>query len=122
MHMKKILALITLIISISSCDKPSPNDDSYYVQYNAQIHTMYYGDIVDISMNGPSRYLGGNKTFSVTYGPVKKGFNAWISATCTAYSGSAECSIWVSKNNEPFAQKATARGNRTATASYKIDY
>lgn len=70
--MKKILALITLIISISSCDKPSPNNDSYYVQYNAQIHTMYYGDIVDISMNGPSRYLGGNKTFSVTYGPVKK--------------------------------------------------
>ena len=122
MYMKKILALITLIISISSCDKSSPNNDSYYVQYNAQIHTRYYGNIVDISMNGPSRYSGGNRTFSVTYGPVEKGFNAWISATCTASSGSVECSIWVSKNNEPFAQKATAQGDHTARAAYKIDY
>ena len=73
-------------------------------------------------MNGPSRYSGGNRTFSVTYGPVEKGFNAWISATCTASSGSVECSIWVSKNNEPFAQKATAQGDHTARAAYKIDY
>ena len=130
--MKKIsfiaMVLLTALVS-ASCSKSSDNEpesqDEYYVKYEATNTTRYSGDVSEISRTtdeGIKTFVGG-KSFTETFGPVKKGFVAKITCTNKAYSNtSIIVTIHTSKNNGPFALKATVSGTESASASYTIDF
>lgn len=121
--MRRIIILVLFAFALSACNGVNPSSrDNYYVKYDAEISTKYFGDITSIDVKGPDgteSYVGPKRTYSVTFGPVKKGFQASITATCRA-TGSAACTISVSKNNEPFAQKAHKTGTPSASASFVV--
>ena len=54
-----------------------------------------------------------SRVWTITIGPVKKGFRASIQ-----YNEGGTCQIEVSKNNGPFALKAEGKNS----ASYTIDF
>lgn len=62
-------------------------------------------------------------SFSETFGPFKKGFNASISVKYTdgGGGGNTNLKIYVSRSNEPFVLKAINEQYSTSI-SYTIDY
>ena len=138
-YMKKIFLLIVslgcFIINTSctgidynsgddnSSKKPSTevvDSDEYYVQYEAD--QVVNGRFNNLSANTPQgTYVITNRNigyWSETYGPVKKGFKARVSISG---SGRLKVIIRVSKNNGPFAQKATGENDGFASATYVIE-
>jgi hypothetical protein len=146
-YLKISFLLLTFLITLSSCsnDEPSTNEpcadestinnndgsatnndkpatiDNYYVKYVIKCsQNRYY--VTKFSVNTDkgivyfSDYL--SKYWTQTYGPVKKGFTA----SATAESTYPTIEIYVSKNNEPFALKATNTKNTKVTSSYTIDF
>lgn len=131
-NINKFLAILTitftLFFALSSCEKhettPVTNDD-YFVKYAIAGNGTYIY-FSNFSVNTDR----GNKSFSgyqyhgwnQTYGPVKKGFRASVSVT----SSYVTVEIYVSKNNGPFALKASKSGNGSPTSntseSYTIDF
>ena len=125
--MNKFLKITTvflaIFIALSSCKKDETNtttntttNDDYFVKY-VIIGNGTYIYFSDFSVNTDQ----GNVSFSgyqyhswnQTYGPVKKGFSASASV-----GSSVTVEIFVSKNNGPFALKASKSGNN----SYTIDF
>lgn len=123
--MNKTFKIITVFLSIffvlSSCKKDetetSITNDNYYVKYN--IFSNYPYIFSNWSVTTPQgNYTNNNyqtRQWEQTYGPVKKGFK------CEAQveNGTPTIEIYVSKNNSPFALKASKSGG---TLSYTIDY
>lgn len=128
----KFVLFIFLSLILCNCqDKnetepiiPTPNDD-YYVKYEADITSVYIGNSIKYTVtteNGKQTFVSG-KTFTQTFGPVKEGFVASITADASGWE-QAYCyvKIYVSRNNEPFALKANNSSSKMSSASYTIDY
>lgn len=127
--MKNRVCFVLLVIFafFSSCDKKgAENDSRYYVHYTGTTSTLH---IVETTYtvatdSGVDTYKtsGFGSDYSVTIGPVKKGFRAEISCRIVGESEygvkSQRVTIEVSRDGEPFAQKATG----TDRATYVIDF
>lgn len=122
--MKRFLSLLSVCLCaviLSSCEEPNnegpietPEDNSfYYVKYE----TVSFRGTNSITINTDTGIkafsLGPNRAYSETYGPVSKGFEASIKS-----QASITTHIYVSKNNGPFALKASGTGS----ATYTIDF
>lgn len=126
--MNKFLVFTTvslaIFISLSSCKKdetnPTPtNDDDYYVQYVINGIGVYsYFNVFSVNTDQGNVSFSGYQyhSWNQTYGPVKKGFIASVSV-----EGHVTAEIYVSKNNAPFALKASKSDDSSST-SYKIDF
>ncbi len=135
--MKKLLfAIIAAILTmvLFSCEKEkdtvingnnnnnnTDNSDFYYEKY--QISGKVYFLIDEVSYNTEngvqSKSFSGARSFEQVCGPVSKGFVARI--TLTEHRGAPESNattISVSKNNGPFAMKASGQ----YSATYTIDF
>lgn len=120
--MKRFLSLLSVCLCaviLSSCEESNnesietPEDNaSYYVKYEAS-STVIMQSITVNTDTGKQTFTVRKKTYSETFGPVSKGFDA--SVKCQA---AANVSIYVCKANGPFALKASGG----TSASYTIDF
>ncbi|MBQ4394774.1 MAG: hypothetical protein IJP45_06495 [Paludibacteraceae bacterium] len=119
-----IISLLIVSLIMFSCDlfydpqhDVTPDNSNYYVRYTIKATYPYlFSDVTYRDVYGTEIALKNYRTrsWSVTIGPVKKGFNAYVKNE----SGSATNQIEISKNGEPFTLKA----NGTNSASYTIDF
>lgn len=127
--MKRYLfTIITLlfVLCLSSCSKESA---IYYVKYEVQISSVYAAADCAYTVtteNGTQTINTRAKSWSETFGPVKKGFEASINAR-TDFKGYITINIYVCRGEEPFTIKAQyASPNYTNSVSgftsYTIDY
>ena len=100
-----ILALLSIVF-LTSCEK----EDSYYVKYDVNV-VLHEGEEIDINYiledgKRMNYHTTSDNPFSVTIGPVTKGFIAGVTASifnCTTNEVSGlYCWISVSQNNGPF--------------------
>lgn len=124
--MKRIILSLGLLLALLvSCQKHI-EESRYYVKYTGMTSTVH---MVNTSYtyttdSGKDTYTvtGFGSDYSVTIGPVTKGFQAEISCSIVGESEygvkSRRVTIEVSKDNDPFALKASG----TNYASYTIDY
>ncbi|MBR5174302.1 MAG: hypothetical protein IKW89_00045 [Bacteroidales bacterium] len=128
---KEILSALLLaaacLVLLASCGKDGGGEEArYYVKYTGETSTVH---IVETTYTvatdtGTDSYktTGASSDYSVTIGPVKKGFQASISCRIVGESDygvkSQRVTIEASRGGEPFAQKAAG----TSQASYTIDY
>ena len=135
--MKNYFKLFFIVFSLSmlavSCNFTSPNPPSYggednntnrepsaeyYVKYTIKGEGIYgrFSDIVYADVNGTKTASEGYqiRSWSVTIGPVSKGFKAYVRNE----GGGGDNVIEVFKNGGPFAQKATGWNS----ASYTINF
>jgi len=123
-------AILVILISLSSCNKDKDKvemgiSDEYYVKYVLKGNGTYiyfsdfsvYTDQGNVSFSGYQYH-----SWNQTYGPVKKGFRASVSV-----GSSVTAEIYVSKNNGPFALKASKSGGISSltpniSQSYTIDF
>lgn len=122
--MKRLLIFVTAVLLLGACEvRNSPNDqstDEYYVKYSIKSSWYKFGNVSYGDVDGTKHDLiEKNVTiWSVTIGPVKKGFRAWSSNSSGTSTNSANHTIEVNKNGGPFAQKATGINS----ASYIINF
>lgn len=123
-----VVITLASIFFISSCSKddnestdggPIASAD-YYVKYVIS-GGMYYINSFSVNTDkGSINFPDGvkNKSWTQTYGPVKRGFAAKV----TASTVNPTVEIYVCKEQAPFVLKASESRNNTATASYTIDF
>jgi len=125
--------LIVIGITISGCEKIGINKDDYYVKYEVNSSTIYFGGKLNVLITGTNNQtttftINTRAPWEVTIGPVKKGFKANLSVThMGSNSGNLtlKTQISVSKNLSPFALKQIDDSNTPRTSvqiSYTIDY
>ncbi|MDE6338990.1 MAG: hypothetical protein K2K97_04285 [Muribaculaceae bacterium] len=129
-HLKNI-HLTTILLLMVGCSgntdepKSSAENTEYYVKYEAVVTSRYITNNISytVAAENQNKTFQSGKTFSETFGPVRKGFKASITANATNLS-IADCSvsIYVSRGSEPFALKANKSGGRLVSTSYTIDY
>ena len=126
--MKRFFFIITTTLLMVACnDYNSPqqgnnntDNSKYYVKYSISSSFYKFGNISYADVKGTGKahegnYSNTNTKWSITIGPVKKGFHAFVYYS----SGRADVvKIEVSKNNSPFAEKASGE----TSASYTINY
>lgn len=123
----RLLLLAAGLAVFASCGKDGGGEEArYYVKYTGETSTLHmvettYTVATDTGVD-TYKTSGFGSDYSVTVGPVKKGFQAEISCSIVGESEygvkSQRVTIEVSRDGEPFAQKATG----TSQASYTIDY
>lgn len=123
----RLLLLSACLAVFASCGKDGGGEEARYSVKNtdetstAHMVETTYALVTDTSMDA-YKTSGFNSDYSVTVGPVKKGFQAEISCRIVGESEygvkSQRVTIEVSRDGEPFAQKAAG----TSQASYTIDY
>jgi hypothetical protein len=123
-----ILSLLTISLVLTSCDKLSLKRDNYYIKYQVESSTIYYGGKLDVEISNENGSLplviNQREDWETTIGPVNKGFKASLKATKMGWNGQTienhlklKLRILVSKNNGPFALKKSDEPNSTrATA------
>lgn len=121
--MKKFLTVIIISLfafTLTSCEGTNQpeNIDEYYVKYSIDVTGPYqhFWKIVYADVNGMKTTNEGNsvKHWTITIGPVKKGFRASV---CNKM-GTGYNKIEVSKNHGPFTNKAGGEDS----ANYVIDF
>ena len=117
--LKTILCLLPALTLIVSCnEQPEVDNNEYYVKYTITSGGTYYyfSDIYYKDVHGTGSAEKGHsiKNWTVTIGPVKRGFTASVRNE----KGTGKNQIDISKNNGPFALKATGQNS----ASYTINY
>lgn len=126
--MKKLFFLFAAGVLTAACEEfntpysggggGSTSTVEYYVRYTIKSPGTYYyfSDIYynDVNGTGSAEKNHSVSSWTVTIGPVKKGFKASVRNE----RGTGNNIIEVSKNGSPFAQKATG----TNSASYTINY
>lgn len=129
----KCLLLLSLSFILWGCgnDDDEPNDPSsgeYYVKYEASITDPYGSSGKKTSKytvnteNGKETFNSG-RSFSQTFGPVKKGFHAFIKSECDFVTTNNNVRIYVCKGSEPFSLKANKSSKEnTVSTSYTIDF
>lgn len=100
-------------------DKNSQYPDKnsqYYVKYSVKASYPYiFSDVTYADVYGTGSYMNyQTRSWSVTIGPVKKGFRASVRNA----KGTATDIIEVSKDGGPFAMKASEKNS----ASYTINF
>ncbi len=102
------------IIFICSCNKD--NTGEYYVKYQASGGGVYqYLSSITVSTDkGTKTYTERTKSWSQTFGPVSRGFQATIQVK----GANPSVEIYVNKGDGPFTIKASG----SYTASYVIDF
>lgn len=130
--MKELIVVFLLILISFGCSKEN-NADEYYVKYEVESSTIYYGGKLNVSLNTED-----NSTFDIiidqkinwemTIGPVKKGFVASLSVSAPSETYdklTIGTKISVSKNNGPFAVKlndSSTAPRDMVESSYTIDF
>ena len=122
--MNKFLKITTVFLAIfftlSSCEKDeteTTTNDDYFIKYVIKGNGtyIYFSDFSVNTDHGNASFSGYQyHSWNQTYGPVKKGFRASVSVQ----SSYVTTEIYVSKNNGPFALKASKSGDN----SYTIDF
>lgn len=128
-YINLVLAVIGIILMGCSNSKEEPSNSlvetEYYVKYEAVVKSVYSTNNISytVALDNQIQTFKSGKSFSETFGPFKKGFEASITADASNLS-SADCDvrIYVSRANEPFALKANKSGGKLVSASYTIDY
>jgi len=124
----KALVLISAlaVLTFSSCSKEEiDNDeteiDNYYVKYIIQAPAPY-GRFSNWTASTPDGTYSNSgyqtSSWNQTYGPVTKGFNSTVQIG-NYQGGTPTIEIHVSKNEQPFALKATAT---SSSASYIVNF
>ena len=114
-------AILVILIALSSCKKDETNtttNDDYFVKYVIKGNGtyIYFSDFSVNTDQGNVSFSGYQyHSWNQTYGPVKKGFRASVSVQ----SSYVTTEIYVSKNNGPFALKAS---KSDGGSSYTIDF
>lgn len=119
--MKKLflfLATVLMMVACSDYNSPQQNNDEYYVKYTIKSAGAYYyfSDIYYTDVYGIGSAEKGHsvRSWTVTIGPVKKGFRASVRNDY----GTGNNQIEISKNNGPFALKASGQNSATFTINY----
>lgn len=131
-YLKFFFLVFFLLVLAASCNLTTSNPPSYgdennnnrepsaeyYVKYTITGEGIYgrFSDIVYADVQGTKTASKGYqiRSWSVTVGPVSKGFKAYVRND----GGGGNNVIEVSKNGGPFAQKATGWNS----ASYTINF
>ena len=109
-----ITSVAILLVVLSGCKKPEEPDevkveDRYYVKYEVEINKNISNTnhiTVKTEKGDMSFQTTGNKSFSETFGPVKKNFNARIQVYVEEMrSATVTVRIYVSKGKEAFVLK-----------------
>ena len=131
--MKKITLLAILVLGIVSfgCEKCDCDSDEYYIKYAAGAETIYSGGTLSINMrdenNENSSLDVTRNSWDIVIGPVGKGFTASLSVSSTyRYHTTLKAFIYISKNDSPFALKASDASDSEegdpVDISFTIDY
>jgi outer membrane biogenesis lipoprotein LolB len=121
----RITAICLMFFMLLSCSKDESNPtnvastDEYYVKYQIKGIGIYnYFSNFSVQTEQKSQSFSGYQynSWTQTYGPVKKGFVASVSV-----QGNVTAEIYVSKNNGPFALKAS-KSSASTSATYTIDF
>ena len=124
--MKRLFFIFAAALLLVSCEEGyntpqqggKTDDTEYYVKYSIKSPGIYkyFSDIYYADVNGTkSTSIGYSlSNWSVTIGPVKKGFKASVRNE----KGTGNNMIEISKNGGPFALKAEGQNG----ASYKINF
>ena len=133
-YMKRLSFIICttiILLGLTACYKePDKEPDNYYVKYEAQIASIHTGGTakyVVSTENGSTSITSRSKTWTETFGPVKKGFTASISGETSGYGGTLTLNIYVCRGEEPFVIKAqqvfnSADFSVSGAISYTIDF
>ncbi len=119
-----ILFTAILILTFVSCGKDSDTDgnkDFYYVKYQISGKVYFYIDGVayNTETGSNSESFSAARSFEQICGPVTEGFVAKIKLTQHRGEASSNATtISISKNNGPFAIKASGQ----YSATYVIDF
>lgn len=128
-----MIFLISLVIGliISSCSQDEINSDNYYIKYQVDSETIYYGNlnvlITDENSQSLSLQIPSRSPWEVVIGPVKKGFSATVQVNEASNNYghlSLYLQIHVGKNEEPFALKAINANDEprtNASLSYIVE-
>ena len=129
--MKRFLSLLSVCLCaviLSSCEESNneyietPEDNaSYYIKYEAS--SRHYLNSVTVNTDKGKQTFSAKTTtkYSEIFGPVSRGFEASIkfNVSVTGTAGLTNTThIYVSKENGPFALKASGG----TSASYTIDF
>lgn len=106
------------------CEECDP--DEYYIKYAVGLDTRYMGvglDIVYTNEYNETTPFSTESSWNMTLGPVEKGFTASLSGATQTTPGNTILlvKIYVSKNDSPFALKASDESD-DLTAPLQIDY
>lgn len=127
--MKKLLCiitclLVTLLSIVSCCDyydefydgNGDVDTSEYYVKYTVSSNYPYiFSDVTYADVYGTGSMMDyQTRGWTVTIGPVRKGFHAFVRNA----NGKATNKIEISKNGGPFALKASGENQ----ASYTINF
>lgn len=122
----KYLLFITFTTILWGCggdDEPDNNADAeYYVKYEAVVSSFYTGTVTyNVTTEKGIQKFESGKSFSQTFGPLKKGFNTMITAnTQNLFRADCNLRIYIARGTEPFALKANITGSGVVTAKYTI--
>lgn len=126
--LKTINIVLIAFFALTACNKEKAEpvlNDEYYVKYNIKGNGTYayFNEFSVYTDEGDKSFSGYQyKTWTQTYGPVKKGFKASVSVK----SSIVTVEIYVSKNNGPFALKASKSGTNSSMSNiaqtYTIDF
>lgn len=113
--------------------KTSSNIDQYYVKYEVNSSTIYYGGKLEVVLrNDKSQIIkdtiSTRSPWEMTIGPVSKGFNANIQVNEISNNNghlTLQSQISISKNSSAFAVKSSDNSTIPRTSvllDYTIDY
>ena len=107
--------IATIGVTITGCESSTGNEntDEYYVKYEVNSATIYYGGKLDVTLNTETNEtttitIDQRKLSETVIGPVQKGFNATLKVNATGDTHNKlklYTKIHVSKNDSPFALK-----------------
>ena len=133
-HLLNLFYLLIFFAITAGCEKSNLKDE-YYVKYQVESSTIYFGGKLNIEVNNENGNLplviNQNENSETTIGPVRKGFKASLKVKKQGWDGQTvenhlklNLRILVSKNNGPFALKqlnGTDSPRAIAEAQYTIE-
>lgn len=125
------ILVLSLILVLMGCatnngnepDNPYSNAD-YFVKYEASIKSVYSNTAnYTVRTENGSEVFKSGRSFSQTFGPFKKGFEAAITVDAHDWNqADCEARIYICRGDEPFVLKAHDSGWKGVYVSYTIDY
>ncbi|HKK88546.1 MAG TPA: hypothetical protein VJ917_06825 [Saprospiraceae bacterium] len=119
-------ALSCLLIScIEDCECERPPDE-FYVKYEISSSTIYRGREMEIEIKDEDGMdldftIEQGQDWTLTIGPVPKGFEATLYAVATSDTAdrlTLNARIYIGKNGDPFALKARNESDETRDSVY----